>query len=339
MPDYPRLDAIGLEHYTEQMKNQIDDAALTIKNSSGTDMPDEEALQFDGMNVTNDSTNGKNIVHGQFKVSPTRAHWDSLTYAEKNDPNTYWVRLWADSSNFVSDKTPVGTILSMTANSSVVVDPFPTEDYLLCGGGTKNIADYPKLAQYFEDAYGSVNYFGGDGITTFGIPNFSADYPTNGVLVIKAKITEHTMAVGDLDDTQTTTHNVWSAYKVNSEISPLKTSLNNRTFSTPDTYHGRSTISGGYCRHGTCINVQSVITSNRSSQTIPANGSLVLSQTWPIPSISNVYLNCTSAVYSYGLKFCITTDGSGAIFNETSEDITIVQDDEFIINGSYIGSS
>ena len=80
---------------------------------------------------------------------------------------------------------PIGTVLSVTADD--VDTPFPTEDYLLCNGDIVNIADYPLLAEHFTTVYGSANYFGGDGTTTFKIPDFTADYPSNGVLTIRAK--------------------------------------------------------------------------------------------------------------------------------------------------------
>lgn len=43
--------------------------------------------------------------------------------------------------------------------------------YVFKDGSVYNIADYPYLAQHILDNYGSVNIFGGDGITTFAVPN------------------------------------------------------------------------------------------------------------------------------------------------------------------------
>ena len=42
----------------------------------------------------------------------------------------------------------------------------------MCDGSTYNIVDYPYLAQYFKDTFGTINVFGGDGITTFGVPDY-----------------------------------------------------------------------------------------------------------------------------------------------------------------------
>lgn len=59
--------------------------------------------------------------------------------------------------------TPIGTVIDIMRNTA--------PDYFLkCDGSTYNIADYPDLAQLFEDEFGSKNYFGGDGTTTFGVP-------------------------------------------------------------------------------------------------------------------------------------------------------------------------
>ena len=46
---------------------------------------------------------------------------------------------------------------------------------LKCLGTIYNIDDYPKLAEYIEYIFGSVNHFGGDGVDTFAVPNFGAD--------------------------------------------------------------------------------------------------------------------------------------------------------------------
>lgn len=45
--------------------------------------------------------------------------------------------------------------------------------YLACDGSLHNIADYPQLANHFLANFGSKNYFGGDGTTTFGVPNLN----------------------------------------------------------------------------------------------------------------------------------------------------------------------
>lgn len=65
--------------------------------------------------------------------------------------------------------TPIGTIIAVMGNSA------PT-NYLACNGQVVNIADYPELANYFLAQFGSRNKFGGNGTTTFGIPDLRGEF-------------------------------------------------------------------------------------------------------------------------------------------------------------------
>ena len=65
--------------------------------------------------------------------------------------------------------TPVGTIIAVMGTTA------PT-NYLACNGQIVNIADYKELANYFESQFGSKNYFGGNGTTTFGIPDLRGEF-------------------------------------------------------------------------------------------------------------------------------------------------------------------
>lgn len=64
------------------------------------------------------------------------------------------------------EDTPVGHIIAHMGNSA-------PEHYLACDGKEYNIVDYPYLVQHIEDNYGVANYFGGDGLYTFCVPNLS----------------------------------------------------------------------------------------------------------------------------------------------------------------------
>lgn len=48
--------------------------------------------------------------------------------------------------------------------------------YLVADGSILNIADYPYLAQHFIDDFGSVNHWGGDGVTTFKLPDLQGEF-------------------------------------------------------------------------------------------------------------------------------------------------------------------
>lgn len=65
--------------------------------------------------------------------------------------------------------TPIGTIIAVMGNSAPA-------NFLACNGQIVNIADYKELANYFFTQFGSYNKFGGDGTTTFGIPDLRGEF-------------------------------------------------------------------------------------------------------------------------------------------------------------------
>ena len=64
---------------------------------------------------------------------------------------------------------PIGTIISFMGTTA-------PQDYLACDGSVYNITDYTQLATFFEDQFGSKNYFGGDGETTFAVPDLRGEF-------------------------------------------------------------------------------------------------------------------------------------------------------------------
>lgn len=62
------------------------------------------------------------------------------------------------------DGNPIGTVISFLGASA-------PEDYLTCDGTAYNISDYPELADFFRQQFGTVNHFGGDGEATFAVPD------------------------------------------------------------------------------------------------------------------------------------------------------------------------
>lgn len=67
------------------------------------------------------------------------------------------------------EDTPVGHIIAHMGTSA-------PKHYLICDGAEYQIADYPYLAQHFADNFGSINYFGGDGTTTFAVPDLRGEF-------------------------------------------------------------------------------------------------------------------------------------------------------------------
>lgn len=65
--------------------------------------------------------------------------------------------------------TPIGTVISVMSNEA-------PDNYLVCDGTAYNISEYSDLANFFEDQFGSKNYFGGNGTTTFAVPDLRGEF-------------------------------------------------------------------------------------------------------------------------------------------------------------------
>jgi len=170
---------------------------------SGSTLPmaGRAGLQFNDVEVEDDATNNKTIVMPQIRTCATQAEWDLIPDDVKNSPLIYWYLPFINGGDPLnSDKTPVGVVISASTPTAQTGE-FPNKDYLVCDGNIVNISDYPQLAQYFQTYYGSINYFGGDGITTFKLPDYSRDYPQNGVLCIKAAVSGNIITFAEVDET------------------------------------------------------------------------------------------------------------------------------------------
>ena len=64
--------------------------------------------------------------------------------------------------------TPVGSIIAIMGVTAPA-------NYLACNGQIVNVVDYPELANYFEQQFGTKYKFGGSG-TTFGIPDLRGEF-------------------------------------------------------------------------------------------------------------------------------------------------------------------
>ena len=62
------------------------------------------------------------------------------------------------------DGNPIGTVISFMGTAA-------PEDYLVCDGAEYSVSDYPELAALFAEQFSTANYFGGDGTTTFAVPD------------------------------------------------------------------------------------------------------------------------------------------------------------------------
>lgn len=63
-----------------------------------------------------------------------------------------------------TEETPVGTIISFMGTK-------PPDHYFVCDGSKYDIKKYPLLSKHIQDNFGALNFFGGDGIATFAVPD------------------------------------------------------------------------------------------------------------------------------------------------------------------------
>jgi microcystin-dependent protein len=63
----------------------------------------------------------------------------------------------------------VGQVITMSGNQA-------PQGTLVCDGTVYNIEDYPDLANYYEASQGSKNFYGGDGTTTFAVPDYRGEF-------------------------------------------------------------------------------------------------------------------------------------------------------------------
>ena len=68
-----------------------------------------------------------------------------------------------------ADNTPVGTVISYMGTSA-------PDHYLTCDGAVYNISDYKEFSQFIKNQFGSHDYFGGDGISTFAVPDLRDEF-------------------------------------------------------------------------------------------------------------------------------------------------------------------
>lgn len=66
---------------------------------------------------------------------------------------------------FVGGENPIGSVVHVLGGST-------PDGYIPCDGGEYSIARYNELAVYIAEEFGAVDFFGGDGITTFATPDF-----------------------------------------------------------------------------------------------------------------------------------------------------------------------
>lgn len=103
------------------------------------------------------------------KIKPTTQAENSITFKCENTPSIdipFGILIGGGGSAIGN---PTGTIISLMGKTA-------PEGYLACDGTTYNIADYPVLANYFKTQFGTSNNFGGNGSTTFAVPDLRGEF-------------------------------------------------------------------------------------------------------------------------------------------------------------------
>jgi microcystin-dependent protein len=105
----------------------------------------------------------------------TRTKQVGVNYIIKAKKQTYLIQeniidpiVYVNKDQGIED-SPVGSVISYIGLTA-------PKHYLVMDGATYNIADYPYLADYFLKELGSYNYYGGDGVTTFAVPDARGEF-------------------------------------------------------------------------------------------------------------------------------------------------------------------
>ncbi|WP_312369049.1 discoidin domain-containing protein [Lachnoclostridium sp.] len=107
----------------------------------------------------------------------------------------------------ISQESPVGSIINYTGLTA-------PEHYLLCDGSVYNISDYPQLAEHIKTQFGSYNYFGGDGITTFKLSLEGLNYDIVSPIMTGDKTP--TPYITSANATESSNFPAWKAFNGNS---------------------------------------------------------------------------------------------------------------------------
>lgn len=92
-----------------------------------------------------------------------------LTKQQVNNLINNFVPSGSGTEPIFYNDSPIGTIISYMGITA-------PKDYLACDGTVYNIADYRELAEYIKRQFGSYNYFGGNGTTTFAVPDLRGEF-------------------------------------------------------------------------------------------------------------------------------------------------------------------
>lgn len=203
-----------------------------------------------------------------------------LTHTQINNLIDNFVPSGSGTTPIFYNDSPIGTIISYMGITA-------PKDYLACDGTVYNIVDYKELAEYIKRQFGSYDYFGGDGTTTFAVPDLRGEFlrgtgtnshtnQGNGANVgIHQDATEHNVFVtGVIQDPVLTVRGVdGSSYKqldTNNRDSVVSTSISQQ-FIASSSISSSQTANGFYTSRPTNTSVLYCIKYNTSVLSTPEN--------------------------------------------------------------------
>lgn len=122
----------------------------------------------------------RNYIEAQNNESNTLENLYSSMLVATNDDSTITIsmeklnelissKVKEEIQNSGGGNNPIGCIISQMGNSA-------PEGYLVCDGTIYEIENYKSLAQYINAQFGRYHYFGGDGETTFAVPDLRGEF-------------------------------------------------------------------------------------------------------------------------------------------------------------------
>lgn len=120
---------------------------------------------------------------------------------EREDP----LRVLDDNTGI--EDNPIGHIMTFMGTKA-------PRHYLVCDGSELNIADYPMLSQHMFDQFGSINYFGGDGTTTFKVPDLRGEFLRGAGANSRGNQGSGTSVGKHQDATNHQLFNVWAEHRL-----------------------------------------------------------------------------------------------------------------------------
>lgn len=152
-------------NYVAKVNDVIVKSLNPYRGNASEEYPYSMAFQY-----TNDTAEDQLLSVGVSNINAwdTLSHFfSSFTVKEIGRAITIDPVEYVDTTQGIED-TPVGHIID------IIGETIP-KHYLYCNGTVYNIADYPHLAEHIKKEFGIYNYFGGDGTTTFAVPNLVND--------------------------------------------------------------------------------------------------------------------------------------------------------------------